>query len=116
MSTLADQLEKYLNVDVDTLDPAVAKAMPFIPHDATSNHLIVTSEMLKQDNSDMVKKIVQEHKCEGWEAILDYVVRISYIKSIVYSSPLIFLHFIPLRSTCVLININQDCRSWCQST
>ncbi|KAJ7071993.1 hypothetical protein C8F01DRAFT_973396 [Mycena amicta] len=73
MSTLIEVLETQLNVDVDTMDPSVAKSLPFKPHDMTSNQFIVLERMQMEENRELVLKVVRECGEKGWEAVVDRI-------------------------------------------
>ncbi|KAJ6631155.1 hypothetical protein B0H10DRAFT_2159954 [Mycena sp. CBHHK59/15] len=73
MSTLIEVLETQLNVDVDSMDPNVAKSLPFIPHNMTSNQLVVNEQMQVPENRELFLNAVKEYGDKGWEAVLDRV-------------------------------------------
>jgi transaldolase len=93
--SLLEKLEQdYCNIDVDSLDAAVAKAMPFKPHNRewqssrarqgrsrltgfiaeTSNQVIVLTAMVAPENREDVLAVCREHKDKGWEYIYDRIV------------------------------------------
>nr|GAT60619.1 predicted protein [Mycena chlorophos] len=71
--TLLEVLETQLNVDVDTMDPAVAKSLPFKPHDMTSNQFIVLERMQLEENRALVEQAARECAGNGWEAVVDRI-------------------------------------------
>ncbi|KAJ7347085.1 hypothetical protein DFH08DRAFT_870221 [Mycena albidolilacea] len=73
MSTLIEILETQLNVDVDSMDPNVAKNLPFIPHNMTSNQFVVNEQMQAQENRELFLNAVKEYGDKGWEAVLDRI-------------------------------------------
>jgi transaldolase len=75
MSTLIEQLETILDVDVDALSPAVSLALPFKPHNMTSNQFLVNAEMQVPENRELLVKACKEYGDRGWSAVLDEVVR-----------------------------------------
>jgi transaldolase len=75
ITTLIEQLESQLNVDVDSMEPSVAKGLPFKPHNMTSNQLLVNEQMLVPENREMFLRAVKDYKNQGWEATLDRIVR-----------------------------------------
>jgi transaldolase len=74
MSTLIEILETQLNVDVDSMDPNVAKNLPFIPHNMTSNQFVVNEQMQAPENRELFLNAVKEYGDKGWEAVLDRIV------------------------------------------
>lgn len=57
---LLEQLENAgCRVDVDSFDPAVAKALPFTPHDATSNQALIGLCIMNPDHHDMVSEVAK---------------------------------------------------------
>ncbi|KAJ7140699.1 hypothetical protein C8R44DRAFT_866399 [Mycena epipterygia] len=73
MSTLIEVLETQLNVDVDSMDPNVTKSLPFVPHNMTSNQLVVNEQMQVPENREMFLTAVREYGDKGWEAVLDRI-------------------------------------------
>ncbi|KAJ7497726.1 hypothetical protein FB451DRAFT_1121453 [Mycena latifolia] len=73
MSTLIEVLETQLNVDVDSMSPEVAKSLPFVPHNMTSNQLVVNEQMQVPENREMFLTAVKEYGDKGWEAVLDRI-------------------------------------------
>lgn len=58
------------------MDPAEARRfLPFKPHDQTSNQRLVYEQMISPENQELFLKTVKEGKEEGWEVILDRMVR-----------------------------------------
>ncbi|KAJ6573382.1 hypothetical protein DFH09DRAFT_915935 [Mycena vulgaris] len=73
MTTLIQVLETQLNINVDSMDPNVAKSLPFVPHNMTSNQLVVKEQMQVPENREMFLGAVKEYGEQGWEAILDRI-------------------------------------------
>ncbi|KAJ6498867.1 hypothetical protein C8R45DRAFT_1061173 [Mycena sanguinolenta] len=73
MSTLIEVLETQLNVDVDSMDPNVAKSLPFVPHNMTSNQFIVNEQMQVSENRELFLNAVREYGDKGWEAVHDRI-------------------------------------------
>ncbi|KAI0505985.1 hypothetical protein F5B22DRAFT_651149 [Xylaria bambusicola] len=67
--TWLDKLDELLNVDVDWMDPEYIKNMPIKPHDQTSNQLWVNIELHRPSNAQLLQKVAQELKDEGWLAV-----------------------------------------------
>ena len=74
MTTLVEILETQLNVDVDSMDPNVAKALPFKAHNMTSNQLVVNEQMQVPENRELFLGAVRDYGHKGWEAVLDRIV------------------------------------------
>ncbi|KAK4685477.1 hypothetical protein P7C73_g4668, partial [Tremellales sp. Uapishka_1] len=65
--TLVEQLEAAgVKVDVDSMDPKVAKALPFTPHDMTSNQLLVNQQLQNPENEELVKQTIKENPNASW--------------------------------------------------
>lgn len=65
-----------MNIDIDCMDPIEAQRfLPFKPHDQTSNQRLVYEQMIAPENRDLFLQSVREGKDEGWQAILDRMVR-----------------------------------------
>jgi hypothetical protein len=65
--TLLEQLEAAgCGVDVDAGDPEVAKALPFKPHDMTSNQILVHERIMAPENKELVEKTIREMKGADW--------------------------------------------------
>ncbi|KAJ7636838.1 hypothetical protein FB45DRAFT_788926 [Roridomyces roridus] len=73
MSNLLEVLETQMNVDVDSMDPKVAKSFPIVPHNMTSNQLLVNEQMQVPENREMFLTAVKEYGDKGWEAVLDRI-------------------------------------------
>ncbi|OAP55772.1 hypothetical protein AYL99_09924 [Fonsecaea erecta] len=67
--SLLDRLEELCNVDVDDVDTALIKSLPFPPHNQTSNQAVITSELLKPENSTLLEELVDKYGKEGWEKV-----------------------------------------------
>lgn len=71
-----------VKIDIDCMDPAEAKRfLPFKPFDQTSNQRLVYEQMIHPANRELFLKTVKEGKDEGWEVILDRMVRFSSFSS-----------------------------------
>jgi transaldolase len=57
------------------MDPTFAKSLPFKPHNQTSNQLLVNEQMSISENKDLFLNAVKEYKDQGWEAVLNRIVR-----------------------------------------
>ncbi|EIW68077.1 hypothetical protein TREMEDRAFT_32879 [Tremella mesenterica DSM 1558] len=62
-----------MNIDVDCADPDVALAMPFKPHNQTSNQDIITGALMNPLYKDLVMETITKYKSEPWEIIYDRV-------------------------------------------
>ncbi|KAJ7879130.1 hypothetical protein B0H13DRAFT_2051625 [Mycena leptocephala] len=82
MSTLIEILETQLNVDVDSMDPNVAKSLPFTPHNMTSNQFVVLEQMQAPENRELLLGAVKEYGDKGWEAVLDRISALLCAKNI----------------------------------
>ncbi|KAL1886707.1 hypothetical protein Plec18167_000641 [Paecilomyces lecythidis] len=88
--TLLDRLEQLCNVDVDDASIEVIKSLPFKPHNRephkspivtnsstylllseTSNQYVITEELLKPCNRDILTELVAKYGHQGWETIYD---------------------------------------------
>ncbi|KAH8800418.1 transaldolase [Xylogone sp. PMI_703] len=67
--SLLDRLETVCDVDVDDVNTDFIRSLPFRPHHQTSNQILITDELLKPDNKDLLKRLVQEHGKQGWEDV-----------------------------------------------
>jgi hypothetical protein len=61
--------EFVVDVDVDWMDPEYAKNMAVVPHDLTSNQILVDSQMRQGCNKDLLFQTARELKDQGWLAI-----------------------------------------------
>ena len=62
------------NIDVDYMDPTFTKSLPIVPHDMTSNQLLVDLQMNHPDNAQLVRNVVEEYKDKGWLAAYTRIV------------------------------------------
>jgi len=67
--TWLDTLHEQLNIDIDCMDPAEAKKLPFAPMDQTSNQRLVHQQLIAPQNRELLLKVAKELKDEGWKAI-----------------------------------------------
>ena len=68
--TLLEQLENSgVGVDVDAGDPAVAKGLPFKPHDMTSNQILLHERIMAAENKELVEKTIREMKGADWKDV-----------------------------------------------
>ncbi|KAL4864770.1 hypothetical protein BDV12DRAFT_205527 [Aspergillus spectabilis] len=65
--TLLDRLGELCNVDVDDIDTAFIKSLPFKPHNQTSNQQIVCNAMLADPNRKLFTDMVHKYGDQGWE-------------------------------------------------
>ncbi|WVR05421.1 hypothetical protein IAU60_002436 [Kwoniella sp. DSM 27419] len=65
--TLLEQIEAAgCWVDTDSMNPEIAKNLPIVPHDMTSNHLLVHEQLGNPDNKELVKQTIIETKDKDW--------------------------------------------------
>jgi len=65
--TLLEQLENSgVKVDVDSYHLSWIKAVPFTPHDVTSNQIVIQQQMLLPENKEIIEKTVKEMKDKDW--------------------------------------------------
>ncbi|KIW77210.1 hypothetical protein Z517_09656 [Fonsecaea pedrosoi CBS 271.37] len=67
--SLLERLEELCNVDVDDVDTALIKSLPFTPHNQTSNQGVITKELLNPENQTLLEDLVDKHGKEGWEKV-----------------------------------------------
>lgn len=68
------KLAELVNVDVDSMDPAVAKSLIALgvrPADQTSNQILVGVGLSDPANQAMLKETINELGSKGWEAVYD---------------------------------------------
>lgn len=68
------KLAELVNVDVDSMDPAVAKSLIALgvrPADQTSNQILVGDGIKDPANRDMLEGAVRELGSKGWGAVYD---------------------------------------------
>ncbi|PYI04702.1 aldolase [Aspergillus sclerotiicarbonarius CBS 121057] len=70
--SLLEAIEAVCNVDVDAVDPAVAKAMPFKPHNQTSNQVICSDMMVQPKYQDLLTSMVRKYGEQGWEEMVQF--------------------------------------------
>ncbi|KAL3480977.1 hypothetical protein BJX99DRAFT_272187 [Aspergillus californicus] len=71
--SLLDRLQTLSNVDVDDIDNAFIRSLPFKPHNQTSNQQIVCNAMLADTNRQLFTDTVEKYGHQGWEAVFDRV-------------------------------------------
>ncbi|ETS78611.1 hypothetical protein PFICI_10673 [Pestalotiopsis fici W106-1] len=71
--TLLEALEDICNVDVDAVDPRVSTAMPFKPHNQTSNQVICANTMVLPEYREMLVAKTKEFGDQGWEEVFTRV-------------------------------------------
>lgn len=65
--TLLEQLERSgVNVDVDSYHLSWIKAVPFTPHDVTSNQIVIHQQITLPENKDLIESTVKEMKDAEW--------------------------------------------------
>lgn len=96
--SLLEALEAVCNIDVDSVDPDVARALPFKAHnrkftgksklqtkfltmfEETSNQVICCDTMLAPKNRELFLNNVQKYGNQGWEEVFNRVVSRILIK------------------------------------
>lgn len=74
--TLLEQLERSgVNVDVDSYHLSWIKAVPFTPHDVTSNQIVIQQQIMLEENKQLVEDTVRERKGADWLEIYTVLVR-----------------------------------------
>ncbi|KAJ5701720.1 hypothetical protein N7488_009268 [Penicillium malachiteum] len=78
--TVLDVLESVCNVDVDSVDPRIATALPFKPHNPmlignldTSNQVICSDTMLLAEYRPMMLEKVQQFGSQGWDETFNQI-------------------------------------------
>ncbi|KAJ5633621.1 hypothetical protein N7528_001463 [Penicillium herquei] len=71
--TVLDALESVCNVDVDSVDPRIATALPFKPHNQTSNQVICSDTMLLPEYHPMMLEKVRQFGSQGWDETFNQV-------------------------------------------
>jgi transaldolase len=80
--TLLEQLENSgVKVDVDSYHLSWIKAVPFTPHDVTSNQIVIQQQMLLPENKEIIEKTVKEMKDKDWLDIHTVLVSASRVYS-----------------------------------
>lgn len=65
--TLLEQLENAgVGVDVDDGDPAILARLPFVPHDVTSNQLVIGARIIAPENKELVEKTIRDFPGADW--------------------------------------------------
>lgn len=65
--TLLEQLEQSgVNVDVDSYHLSWIKAVPFTPHDVTSNQIVIQQQIMLDENKELVEETIKEMKDADW--------------------------------------------------
>ena len=75
-TTLLEQLEQSgVNVDVDSYHLSWIKAVPFTPHDVTSNQIVIQQQIMLEENKELVEETIKEMKDAEWFDIYTVLVR-----------------------------------------
>ncbi|OAL24959.1 hypothetical protein AYO20_10562 [Fonsecaea nubica] len=77
--SLLERLEELCNVDVDDVDTALIKSLPFTPHNQTSNQAVITKELLNPENQTLLEDLVDKHGKEGWEKVYNMATSLRYV-------------------------------------
>ncbi|KAJ4202708.1 hypothetical protein NW759_015358 [Fusarium solani] len=72
--SLLEALEGICNVDVDSVDPRVATALPFKAHNQTSNQVICANAMVLPEYQELLSEKVKQFGNQGWEEAFNRVV------------------------------------------
>lgn len=81
-TSLLEQLEQSgVNVDVDSYHLSWIKAVPFTPHDVTSNQIVIQQQIMLEENKSLVEETIKEMKDADWFDIYTVLVRLSYAPS-----------------------------------
>jgi transaldolase len=65
--SLLEQLENSgVKVDVDSYHLSWIKAVPFTPHDVTSNQIVIHQQISMEENKDIIEQTVREMKDKDW--------------------------------------------------
>lgn len=65
--SLLEQLENSgVKVDVDSYHLSWIKAVPFTPHDVTSNQIVIHQQISMAENKDIIEQTVREMKDKDW--------------------------------------------------
>lgn len=74
--TLIEQLEDSgVKVDVDSYHLSWIKAVPFKPHDVTSNQIVLQQQMMLPENKEIIEQTIKEMKDKDWLDIHTVLVR-----------------------------------------
>ncbi len=76
-TSLLEQLNSHLCVDVDTMDSDFVRSLPITPHDMTSNPRFVYDALIDPRNKEIVEGAVKEMKGKSWEEV--YAVCVSAV-------------------------------------
>ncbi|KAM6524453.1 hypothetical protein FSOLCH5_005055 [Fusarium solani] len=71
--SLLEALEGICNVDVDSVDPRVATALPFKAHNQTSNQVICANAMVLPEYQELLSEKVKQFGNQGWEEAFNRV-------------------------------------------
>jgi transaldolase len=66
LSLLEQHEASHCKVDVDCCDPEIAKSLPFVPHDMTSNQILIHERLMAPENKELVEKTIRELKGADW--------------------------------------------------
>lgn len=57
------------------MDPGYIKSMPIVPHDQTSNQILLDIALSSASNAELLKQTAQDLKEQGWLHIYTRMVR-----------------------------------------
>ncbi|ROW03679.1 hypothetical protein VMCG_05343 [Cytospora schulzeri] len=93
-----EKLEEQLNIDVDWMDPDYIKSMPLVPHDQTSNQILLDIALSSPSNAELLKQTAQELKGQGWLHIYTRMAVLLASKNIDNISGRVLLQTIPSKA------------------
>ncbi|KUI67116.1 Transaldolase [Cytospora mali] len=96
--TWLEKLEEQLSVDVDWMDPEYIKTMPIVPHDQTSNQLLVDIELGNPSNAELLKQTARDLKEQGWLHIYTRMAVLMAKKNIDHIKERVLLQTLPSKA------------------
>lgn len=75
--SLLEQLNKVVDIDVDTLDREFIGALPITPHDMTCNPRWLHDTIVSEDAQDIVNEVVSSLKGKKWDEIYCHIVSVT---------------------------------------
>ncbi|RSH89672.1 hypothetical protein EHS25_002223 [Saitozyma podzolica] len=69
--TQLDRLAQLVNIDVDSVNPDDAKALPFKPFNQTSNQAVMYTAMCDPRNKADYERLVKKYGNKGWQEVWD---------------------------------------------